>query len=637
MKFELKMMAGAVAAALLAGQAFADPVDNPELAQARRPVTASAVVQGTDQVLTYEVVDDRAMLGDIVLGKHKDIQARGIPPLFVENWTRKSANQSAMVAMDNVYKSATRWPNNTLYYTLDPLLTQKKLDAIAAGMKLITDSTAIRFVKRTNEPNYVKYTSSGGCWSYAGMVGGEQPISIGDGCEKSGVAAHETMHSLGWMHEHMRPDRDTYVKVNTENISSSMQSQFTKLRPDQVVLNGPYDLDSVMHYPSWAFSANGKPTIEPVDPAVDPKRMGQRTQLSPLDIAALRATYPGEVGTVELKIALSAGELTFDQDKSGKLTLDVSAPAADLASLKFSAQSDNTAVIANSGVQVGAATGNQRPVTFTPVAGASGVANIVLHATNSAGKDVTATVKVTVLKGAGGGTTPGGGGTTPGGGSSGKPFEQAVKYRGGDVVSLGGKNYTFKVFFNGAPVTNYFINGKSCVPGVCTEQKPFIWGGVKSYWVESGTSGGGTTPAAKCDVVLDTTRDYLIATAGQQKSLVPAADVAGAPGMVWPDGGAQVWNLQRNADGFYAIISKASRLALDTQGSSAGAQVALAAASTAQSQQFCAKASGTGYQLTTRTGSLALNAADADGAAVSQAASGSNWMLTAKPGIKPVK
>lgn len=57
---------------------------------------------------------------------------------------------------------------------------------------------------------------------------------------------HETMHALGFHHEMARPDRETYITVNYEFISSNNHSQFD-IRSGAWTW-GPYDFDSVMHY-----------------------------------------------------------------------------------------------------------------------------------------------------------------------------------------------------------------------------------------------------------------------------------------------------------------------------------------------------------------------------------------------------
>ena len=35
-----------------------------------------------------------------------------------------------------------------------------------------------------------------------------------------GKASHETMHALGFIHEHQRIDREDFIKINYENIAS---------------------------------------------------------------------------------------------------------------------------------------------------------------------------------------------------------------------------------------------------------------------------------------------------------------------------------------------------------------------------------------------------------------------------------
>lgn len=62
------------------------------------------------------------------------------------------------------------------------------------------------------------------CSSYVGRIGGRQTISVGnsDGsitC-KHGNIVHEIAHSLGFFHEHSRPDRDSYVSILWANIES---------------------------------------------------------------------------------------------------------------------------------------------------------------------------------------------------------------------------------------------------------------------------------------------------------------------------------------------------------------------------------------------------------------------------------
>ena len=65
---------------------------------------------------------------------------------------------------------------------------------------------------------YYRYS----CYSSIGRKGGEQVVSLGDGCLDRGHAIHEMMHVLGFFHEHSRFDRDKYVKVLWWNIQRGL-------------------------------------------------------------------------------------------------------------------------------------------------------------------------------------------------------------------------------------------------------------------------------------------------------------------------------------------------------------------------------------------------------------------------------
>ena len=60
------------------------------------------------------------------------------------------------------------------------------------------------------------------CWCEVGKVRGRKTwLSIGNGCEYKHVMTHELGHAIGFWHEQSRPDRDSYLKINWENILDS--------------------------------------------------------------------------------------------------------------------------------------------------------------------------------------------------------------------------------------------------------------------------------------------------------------------------------------------------------------------------------------------------------------------------------
>jgi len=161
-----------------------------------------------------------------------------------------------------------------------------------------TSKTCIRFTPKTNQGMYIRVINDGGCYSYVGkmpqiqqFINGQelslQYINRRSGCHFKGIAIHEMMHAIGYFHEQSRPDRDTYVKVNFENVRTGFEDNFKKAA--SVDQGTGYDYESVMHYGATAFSKNGGKTIERLD---DPnKSLGQRDGLSEIDALSINKIY----------------------------------------------------------------------------------------------------------------------------------------------------------------------------------------------------------------------------------------------------------------------------------------------------------------------------------------------------------
>ena len=77
------------------------------------------------------------------------------------------------------------------------------------------------------------------------------------------------------MHEHSRPDRDSYVSILMENVEQGSEKNFRKKSDDSHSGRGtPFDPQSIMIYGPKDFGIEDsmgqrKTTIQPLDPKVE--------------------------------------------------------------------------------------------------------------------------------------------------------------------------------------------------------------------------------------------------------------------------------------------------------------------------------------------------------------------------------
>jgi hypothetical protein len=226
----------------------------------------------------YAVVDGLAIFeGDIVLGTVEEVEAK--------TQELRDVASGAVALGVAITGDQFRWKNCKIPFTIDPALPNKNrvTDAIAHWQS----KTNYTFVERTAAnaaqfPDFVTYRSGGGCSSQVGRRGGQQFVTLGDGCT-TGNAIHETGHVVGLWHEQSREDRDHFVTIHFDKIQAGFEHNFDQHINDGDDI-GAYDYGSIMHYPRDAFSKDGSDTITPTNPAN--AQIGQRVALSAGDIAA---------------------------------------------------------------------------------------------------------------------------------------------------------------------------------------------------------------------------------------------------------------------------------------------------------------------------------------------------------------
>ncbi|XP_028249912.1 low choriolytic enzyme-like [Parambassis ranga] len=173
-------------------------------------------------------------------------------------------------------------------YSLSPDYSEMETKQIEKGMENIEKGTCVRFVPRTHQRDYIDIQPMSGCWSYLGVRGGRQAVSLqSPQCLQVGVISHELMHALGFVHEQSRFDRDTYVTIMWPNIWRDRLRNFEKFKTDSLDL--PYDYDSIMHFGRYSFSQDGQPTIIPKNSQII--KLGQANSLSHIDKLKINRMY----------------------------------------------------------------------------------------------------------------------------------------------------------------------------------------------------------------------------------------------------------------------------------------------------------------------------------------------------------
>lgn len=152
------------------------------------------------------------------------------------------------------------WPNGIVYYYLNVSSSWKQThkNTFKAAIQEFSSKTCIRFKEistTSSHTDYVRIFEGEGCQAHLGRIGGVQEMSLDKGCTAKGNILHEMMHTLGFRHEHQRPDRDQYLNVYLHNVRPGEEDHF-RIRNGSV-LSKHFDYDSVTMYGGKTFSKDG--------------------------------------------------------------------------------------------------------------------------------------------------------------------------------------------------------------------------------------------------------------------------------------------------------------------------------------------------------------------------------------------
>ncbi|XP_050408798.1 blastula protease 10 [Patella vulgata] len=188
------------------------------------------------------------------------------------------------------------WPYGIVPYTLDPTLSSYHRQWVTDAMYVWERDTCVEFRYSTpplsaqlGHTDSVFISHGEDCITSVGKVPGGQNITIGR-CRKGSII-HELGHTLGFVHEQSRPDRDGNVEIVFNNIIPSRTHDFDKYPDGTITTYGePYDFGSIMHYSSTAYTKNGHITVKTHDPHIQ-MTIGQRDAPSFLDLRLINDIY----------------------------------------------------------------------------------------------------------------------------------------------------------------------------------------------------------------------------------------------------------------------------------------------------------------------------------------------------------
>ncbi|KAL7645916.1 UNVERIFIED_CONTAM: hypothetical protein RMT77_002813 [Armadillidium vulgare] len=192
----------------------------------------------------------------------------------------------------NALKYGKKWNNGIVPFVFGRLSDGVFVRQVRFAMETINRLTkgCIRFVPRTNQRDYLVINSyASGCLTVPGRYRGPHYVYLGPRCRQQRIILHELYHTLGFIHEQSRTDRNRYVKVQYQNIIYRLRSQF-RVDYNTITYGVPYDYESIVHYGQYDFSINRRPTIITKDRRYQ-NIIGNVPTLSKNDILKIQRRY----------------------------------------------------------------------------------------------------------------------------------------------------------------------------------------------------------------------------------------------------------------------------------------------------------------------------------------------------------
>uniref|UniRef100_A0A3B3QY50 Metalloendopeptidase n=1 Tax=Paramormyrops kingsleyae TaxID=1676925 RepID=A0A3B3QY50_9TELE len=219
---------------------------------------------------------------------------KGSSQMLVEGDLLITNTKNAMIC----YMNICLWPKSAnglveVPYVISSGFSTSDIQVIQSAINAFSSKTCIRFTPWTSQSDYLSIENLYGCYSSIGKIGGKQVVSLMEStCLIGGIVQHELNHALGFYHEHVRSDRDRYVRINWKYVDPNETFNFDKQNTTNEIT--AYDYGSVIKdtYQTKETAFTIKPGMDTITPIPDETaQIGQRNGLSQSDILRINKLY----------------------------------------------------------------------------------------------------------------------------------------------------------------------------------------------------------------------------------------------------------------------------------------------------------------------------------------------------------
>lgn len=235
--------------------------------------------QGYNSATNLFLKSDQVRIDDMILEKS-----------FIQHIRKYDEINTQAAGSYGVYGSQP-WKKGIMPVAFGSTITQTQKDWFIKVAQKWSIATGVSILSRSNQPEYLYVVNSeSGCFSEVGArVGEVRTLNLGLRCWAEPTILHEIGHALGLMHEHQRPDRNSYISIDLNNADPAIHYAFELF--STMNNSTPYDFNSIMHYEQYAFSNNHKPTINALPKYASYQNVMGIKKISELDRKAIVAMY----------------------------------------------------------------------------------------------------------------------------------------------------------------------------------------------------------------------------------------------------------------------------------------------------------------------------------------------------------